>query len=72
MFQKVIEKLRPGTRNLTLPRSQEFRFSLEEYWETGTNVLKKFHPLKGEGEVVWKTDIYLRPSGRENITTSEK
>ena len=72
MFQKVIEKLRPVTRNLTLPWSHEFRFSLEEYWESGTNILKEFHPLKGEGEVVWKTDIYLRPSGRENITTSEK
>ena len=72
MFQKVIEKLRPGTRNLTLPQSQEFRFSLEEYWESGTNILKEFHPLKGVGEVVRKTDIYLRPSGRENITASEK
>ena len=31
MFQKVTEKLRSGTINITLLQSQEFRFSLEEY-----------------------------------------
>ena len=61
MFQKVTEKLRSGTINITLLQSQEFRFSLEEYWKASINVLKKFHPLRREGEVVRKTDICLSP-----------